>query len=137
MRIHKTDAYYVFETNSYTYDATYTDDCEFDVNLGDEVLYPHHHGTPVYIGYWKRDNPSQKALIEHFKSYRIDKYKFPLAEYKYHEIEEMWKELPIEIQKNTVSSTGQCWQMGKNLPLDEIKYTLRMKQKYGQDWEFS
>lgn len=139
MRIHKTDAYYVFETDSYTYDAQFTHDGVFSVKLSDdEELYPHEFGNPVYIGYWKRDNPSQKTLIEHFKDYRVEKYKFPLADYRYHQIEKLWKKLPVEVQKNTVSSTGQGWNnLAKDLPLDVEKFTIRMKQKYGDDWEFN
>jgi len=119
MRIQKTEAYYVWKTDNYRYRAGWRDHHYFIYLDNNKELYPIHYGSPVYIGYWKEDNHSQKYCVEDLQFWNEDKYKFPLADFSWDDIQELWKELPQDVRDNTVSSSMIGWSQAKSLPYDQ------------------
>lgn len=109
MRIHRTPYYYVIKTETENYNAAYSYETGlYSVYLDEEEensIYPHEYGDPVYIGLVASDNKSMKEGIRFLQIYRPERYRFPLGDSKFSKIIENWEELPIEIRRDTISST--------------------------------
>ena len=110
MRIHRTPYYYTIKTDTKNYVACNgTSAGSYFVCLDNEedgeLLYPRDYGCPIYIEYFKQDNKNMREGIEFMELYRPDLYRFPLKDLTQNQIIKEWQKLPLDIKRDTISST--------------------------------